>query len=220
MGLQMSLEMLDWQHWLPVVFSSQGVLWVSVLVGLVVFLESSCILTPFLPGDSLLMTVGLMFAKHHLPIIPFALLVVMITIVGYQINMISARWIDAWLVNRFPQFVAKHQERIGNVKAVFCRHGMIFLLMARFSPIIRTYLPFCCGMANVNRTQFFRYNVIGAIIWVGLLVCLPYSLGHLEWVSQNAHWIIMMVVVISILPFVGIIGAVFYRRIHSLLQGT
>ena len=76
---------------------------------------------------------------------------------------------------KISQFVAKHQERIMDVKAVFLRHGMMFLLLARFSPIIRTYLPFCCGMANVNRTQFFRYNVIGAIVWIGLLVCLPYS---------------------------------------------
>ena len=216
----MSLEILDWQHWLPLVFSSQGVVWVTVLVGLVVFLESSCILTPFLPGDSLLVTLGLMFAKHHLSIVPFALLVVMITVVGYQINMISASWIDAWLAKRFPQFVAKHQERIIDVKAVFLRHGMMFLLLARFSPIIRTYLPFCCGMANVNRTQFFRYNVIGAIIWVGLLVCLPYSLGHLEWVNQNAHGIIMMVVVMSMLPFVGVIGAMLYQRIRNLFQGV
>ena len=101
-----------------------------------------------------------------------------------------------------------------DVKAVFLRHGMMFLLLARFSPIIRTYLPFCCGMANVNRTQFFRYNVIGAIVWIGLLVCLPYSLGHLEWVNQNANWIIMMVVVMSMLPFVGVIGAVLYQRIR------
>ena len=211
----MGLDVLDWQAWLPVVFSSQGSAWVMLFVALIVFFESSCILTPFLPGDSLLVTVGLMFSKHHLSIIPFALLIYAVTCVGYQINMISAGWVEAWIKKRFPGFVLRHKERIHKVRLVFHRHGMMFLLFARFSPIVRTYLPFCCGIAKVNQRRFLQYNLLGGFIWVGLLLCLPYSLGHIDWVSEHAHWIIMSVVIFSLMPFIGIMGKMLYQSLNQ-----
>lgn len=184
--------------------------WVYVLLFVVIFCETGLVVTPFLPGDSLLFAVGALARTEgsplSLPVIIVLLFVgaVLGDAVNYSIGLrIGPRAFkgDSWLLNK------KHLER---TQAFYERHGGKMIILARFTPIIRTFAPFVAGIGKMQYRRFFLFNVIGAGAWVVLFTILGYSFGSLPGVKDNFHLVIVAIIVLSVLP--GVVEFIRERR--------
>ena len=173
--------------------------WVYALLFLIVFVETGVVVMPFLPGDSLLFITGAL-AGAGLVDLPLACLALLAAaIAGDQCNYAIGRyvgpkvfhWENSRLFNR-RAFDAAH--------AFYERHGGVTVIVARFMPFIRTFAPFVAGMGDMHYGRFIRYNVIGALMWVGLLTYAGYFFGELPVVKNNFGLVVIGIIVVSVLP--------------------
>lgn len=184
-------------------FVSNYGFWTYLALFLIIFCETGLIVTPFLPGDSLLFAAGSIAAQpgNSLNSIYLFLLLTLASILGNQVNFLIGRLIgprvftakDSWLLNK------KHIE---NAHRFYNQHGGKTLILARFLPIIRTFAPFIAGIGKMNMLRFSLYNCSSAILWIGSLLGLGYFLGSLTIVKEHFTVVIYGIIVISLLPAV------------------
>ena len=183
--------------------------WVYALLFLIVFTETGVVVMPFLPGDSLLFVVGTLCGAGLMSL-PLAMaLLIAAAILGDQTNYSIGRyfgpkvfqWENSRLFNR---------HAFDQAHAFYERYGGITIILARFMPFIRTFAPFVAGVAEMTRTKFTAYNVIGALIWVIGLVGAGYLFGNLPWVQANLSKIIWALILIP--GLIAIFGAWKARR--------
>ena len=177
--------------------------WVYALLFAIVFVETGVVLMPFLPGDSLLFITGAMCGAGLMDL-PLAMGVLLVAaILGDQCNYLIGRrvgvrvfaWNNRWFNRRaFDQAHAFYQ-----------RYGAITLVLARFMPFVRTFAPFVAGVADMERTRFTLFNVVGALIWVVGLCGAGYLFGNLEVVRKNLQIIIWALILVP--GLVAIVGA-------------
>lgn len=163
--------------------------WVYALLFVIVFVETGVVVMPFLPGDSLLFIVGAL-AGAGLLNLPIAIVVLLIAaILGDQSNYSIGRWcgprVFAWNNSRWF-----NRHAFDQAHAFYERYGGITIVLARFMPFVRTFAPFVAGVAEMTRSTFTMYNVIGALIWVLGLCGAGYLFGNLPWVQANLSLII------------------------------
>lgn len=163
--------------------------WVYALLFVIVFVETGVVVMPFLPGDSLLFIVGAL-AGAGLLNLPIAIAVLlMAAILGDQCNYTIGRWcgprVFAWNNSRWF-----NRHAFDQAHAFYERYGGITIVLARFMPFVRTFAPFVAGVAEMTRSTFTMYNVIGALIWVLGLCGAGYLFGNLPWVQANLSLII------------------------------
>jgi membrane-associated protein len=170
-------------------------MWVYALLFLIVFVETGVVVMPFLPGDSLLFVVGALCGIGLLSL-PLAMgVLVVAAILGDQCNYSIGRYFG-------PKVFQWEQSRFFNKRAFnqahefYERYGGITIILARFMPFIRTFAPFVAGVAEMSRTKFTAYNVIGALIWVVGLCSAGYFFGNLPWVQANLSKIIWAMILI------------------------
>lgn len=175
--------------------------WIYALLFLIIFLESGLILTPFLPGDSLLFAAGTMVAVSALNIHLLALLLIIAAVLGASINYIIGAWIGPHVFNK-PKTRWFDPEYIHRAHDFFERYGWGAIVITRFIPIIRTFVPFAAGIARMDLKKFIFFNGLAAIIWIGGLLYLSYAFGQLPWVKSHFSWIVLGIVIISVLPVV------------------
>ncbi len=175
--------------------------WTYVILFVVIFLETGLVVTPFLPGDSLLFAVGVFAAKGSLDPWACCFLLTIAAILGDTANY----WIGAWVG---PRVFAKEGVRFLNKKHLvrahdfYERYGGKTIIIARFVPIVRTFAPFVAGIARMTYARFLTYNVVGGIVWVFLLVLAGYLFGGIPFVQKNFSIVILAIIVISVLPAV------------------
>ncbi|MDP3252854.1 MAG: DedA family protein [Hydrogenophaga sp.] len=169
--------------------------WVYALLFLIIFTETGVVVMPFLPGDSLLFVVGTLCGAGLMSL-PLAMgLLVVAAVLGDQVNYSIGRyfgpkvfqWENSRLFNR---------NAFNQAHAFYERYGGITIILARFMPFIRTFAPFVAGVAEMTRTKFTAYNVIGAVIWVVGLTAAGYWFGNLPWVQENLSKIIWAMIII------------------------
>lgn len=169
--------------------------WVYALLFLIIFTETGVVVMPFLPGDSLLFVVGTLCGAGLMSL-PVAMgLLVVAAILGDQVNYSIGRyfgpkvfqWEDSKLFNR---------NAFNQAHAFYEKYGGITIILARFMPFVRTFAPFVAGVAEMTRTKFTAYNVVGALIWVVGLVGAGYLFGNLPWVQTNLSKIIWAMIFI------------------------
>ncbi len=175
--------------------------WMYVLLFLIIFCETGLVITPFLPGDSLLFAVGAITAIESsglsLPLI-LALLVIA-GILGDSTNYSIGNYLG-------PKVFASRKSRVFNqeylfkTQAFYEKYGAITIVIARFAPIVRTFAPFVAGIGKMDYKRFLFYNVAGAILWVFIFVLAGYFFGNLPIVKRNFHIVIFGVIFVSILP--------------------
>jgi membrane-associated protein len=175
--------------------------WTYAALFAVIFCETGLIVTPFLPGDSLLFAAGSIAAQPQNPLSVLLLMILLViaSILGNQINFLVGRILgprvfhakDSWLLNK------KHLEE---AHRFYQRHGGKTIIMARFLPIIRTFAPFVAGIGRMQLLTFTIYNVLSALLWIGSLVSLGYFLGSLPLVKANFTLVIYGIIAISLLP--------------------
>lgn len=192
----------DWLN--PQIFLADPALapWVVLLVCGIVFAETGLLVGFFLPGDSLLFTAGLLVATGTIKfnIVALITLVVISAIIGNQCGYLIGRKAGPALFNRPESRLFKH-ENVEKAHIFFEKHGGKALILARFVPIIRTFVPVIVGVAEYDRKKFFLFNVIGGVLWGGGVTLLGYVLGdRVPWVSKNLDLIFIVIVLVSVLP--------------------
>ena len=178
--------------------------WVYALLFLIIFTETGVVVMPFLPGDSLLFVVGTLCGAGLMSLPLAMVLLTVAAILGDQVNYSIGRYfgpkVFQWENSRFFNKNAFNQAH-----AFYERYGGITIILARFMPFVRTFAPFVAGVAEMTRTKFTAFNVVGALIWVVGLVGAGYLFGNLPWVQANLSKIIWAMIFIP--GFIAIFGA-------------
>lgn len=179
---------------------SQYGTWTHLILFLIVFCETGLVVTPFLPGDSLLFAAGTFAALGALDLWLVVLLLIIAAIAGDTLNY----WVGAYIGPRAfkgdIRFLRK--EYLDRTHAFYEKHGGKTIILARFVPIIRTFAPFVAGVGAMSYPKFIVYNVVGAVLWVGLFVLGGYFFGNIEVVRNNFTLVILAIIGISVLPIV------------------
>jgi membrane-associated protein len=174
--------------------------WTHLILFLIVFCETGLVVTPFLPGDSLLFAAGTFAALGALDLWLVVLLLIIAAIAGDTLNY----WIGAYIGPRAfrgdIRFLRK--EYLDRTHAFYEKHGGKTIILARFVPIIRTFAPFVAGVGAMSYPKFITYNVVGAVLWVGLFVLGGYFFGSISVVRENFTLVILAIIAISVLPIV------------------
>ena len=179
--------------------TAQYGVWVYAILFAIIFAETGLVVTPFLPGDSLLFIAGSLAALGSMNVHLMAVLLCLAAFAGNCVNYEIGRYCGA-------NFFVDHQSRFLNPAYVarthefFERWGSIAVVMARFVPFLRTYVPFVAGMGAMARPMYYLYTLIGALAWVGMLVYLGYFFGNIPWIKNNQGLLVIAIVVISVLP--------------------
>lgn len=185
------------QHLLELV-RTYGI-WIYAILFLIVFLETGVVVTPFLPGDSLLFVAGAIAAAGEMNVHALVVLLIVAAILGDSLNYAIGRYLGP-RVFRFEDTRFFKRAYIDRTHAFFERHGGKTIIIARFIPIIRTYAPFVAGIGAMAYGRFLVFNVTGAILWVLSLTYAGYFFGNLPLVKNNLTLVILGIIFLSILP--------------------
>lgn len=192
----------DWLN--PQVFLANPAFapWVVLLICGIIFAETGLLFGFFLPGDSMLFTAGLLVATGTIQVNIWVLtaLIIVAAIVGNQVGYLIGSKAGPALFNK-PDSKLFKRENVESAHAFFEKHGGKALILARFVPIIRTFVPVIVGVAQMSKRKFFTYNVIGAVLWGGGVTLLGYVLGDkVPWVKDNLDIIFIAIVLVSVIP--------------------
>ena len=207
-GLLDALVHLD-KHLLEAVQSYGG--WVYLLLFLIVFCETGLVVTPFLPGDSLLFVAGTLAGAGSMNVHLLVVLLIAAAVLGDSVNYAIGRWLGPRVFRRDDSWFFK-RAYIERTHAYFDKYGGRTIVIARFVPIIRTYAPFVAGIGRMDYSRFLMFNVGGAVLWVALITYAGYLFGNVPIVKNNLTVVILGIIVLSVSP-----GIVEYLR-HRLRQ--
>jgi len=174
--------------------------WIYVILFAIVFAETGLVVTPFLPGDSLLFVCGALAAVGGLDMTLLVVVLISAAVIGDSVNYSFGRWVGPRVFREDRKWLnRKHLDR---THEFYERHGGKTIVIARFVPIIRTYAPFVAGIGAMGYTRFLAYNVGGAVLWVVSLGYAGYFFGNIPWVKQNLSLVILGIIVLSMVPLV------------------
>jgi membrane-associated protein len=185
------------QH-LTELFNQYG-LWIYGILFLIIFCETGLVVTPFLPGDSLLFATGALVVGTALDINLMALVVVSAAILGNTVNYTIGHFFGERLF-RNPDSKIFRRDYLDRAHAFYEKHGGKTIVMTRFVPIFRTFAPFAAGMSSMGYKRFMAYNVIGAVLWVAIFLYAGYWFGNLPAVRKNFTLLILGILVLSVMP--------------------
>lgn len=174
-------------------------IWTYVILFLVIFAETGLVVTPFLPGDSLLFVVGTFAGSGYLSIFVVYFTILTAAILGDSVNY--------WFGNKLgPKVFYKEKSRVFNKKYLemtrefYEKHGGKTIIIARFVPIVRTFAPFVAGIGSMKYKTFLFYNVTGALLWVTSLTMAGFFFGNLPIIKENFEYAIYLIIFISLIP--------------------
>ena len=172
--------------------------WTYGILFFVIFLETGFVVTPFLPGDSLLFAAGTFAALGSLNPLYLFLLLTVAAILGDTVNYSIGKYIGPRAFSGDIKFLK--QEHLDKTQEFYEKHGGKAIILARFIPIIRTFAPFVAGIGTMKYRKFIAYNVIGGIAWVAVFTFLGYFFGNIEFVKKNFELVIFAIIFISFIP--------------------
>ena len=179
--------------------------WVYLFLFVIVFAETGLIvasfLMPFLPGDALIFTIGLLSQEESLNIWIVIPLLMFAAVLGDNVNYyVGKRFGDYIMNSEKDRFIKK--KHIEKAKDFFDKNGKNSIIIARFVPVVRTIVPFLCGSTKVKYSTFLTFSVIGAFLWVGVIGLLGYNLGKIQWVKENLDLMIWGIIILANIPLI------------------
>jgi membrane-associated protein len=182
--------------------------WTYAILALIVFCETGLVVTPLLPGDSLLFAAGTFAALGSLDPVVLNVLLFAAVIAGDNVNYWIGRWIGPRAFSGEIRFFRK--EYLDRTSAFFARHGGKTVILARFIPIVRTFTPFVAGIGAMTYPRFLAYSLGGGALWVTFFIWAGYLFGNLPFVRENFSLVVLAIILLSVLPIV--IGVLKERR--------
>lgn len=175
--------------------------WVYALLFLIIFCETGLVVTPFLPGDSLLFATGALAAQGLMN--PWVLLVLLFVsaVIGDAVNYRIGAWVGPKVFHSETHWFLR-REHLLKAQAFYERYGGRAIILARFVPILRTFAPFVAGIGRMKYSNFLIYNVVGAFLWVGLFVGGGFLFGNLPFVRSNMKAVILGIIIVSVMPVI------------------
>lgn len=176
--------------------------WVYGILFAIIFCETGLVVTPFLPGDSLLFAVGALAADpaSGLNLWVASGLIFVGAVLGDTVNYSVGKFAGEWLARRFPRIIK--QKHLDVTNEFFEKYGGKTIILARFVPIVRTFAPFVAGSGAMNYRRFMAFNVVGAGLWVVLIVPAGWFFGNIPVVKENFELVVIGIIVVSVLPMV------------------
>jgi membrane-associated protein len=169
-----------------------------VLLGLIIFCETGLVVTPFLPGDSLLFAAGAVAALGPLDPAVLVALLAGAAVAGDNCNYWIGRWVGPRAFSGKVRFL--NREYLDRTHAFYEKHGGKTVVLARFAPILRTFAPFVAGVGAMHYPRFLRFSITGSLLWVSLFVLGGYFFGNLPVVRENFSLVILAIIAISLMP--------------------
>jgi len=190
--LHLDVHLLEWVQ-------AYGV-WIYAILFAIIFSETGFVVTPFLPGDSLLFVAGAIAAAGGgLDVHVLALVLMAAAVLGNSVNYAIGRWLGkTFFRDQGSKWL--NPAHLDKAHAFYERHGGKAVVISRFLPIVRTYVPFVAGMAAMSAKTYTAYNVAGGFLWVGSLLYAGYFFGNIPWIKGNLTAIIVGIVAVSLLP--------------------
>ena len=174
--------------------------WTYAILFLIVFCETGLVVTPFLPGDSLLFSAGALAAVGSLDVSALIAILIIAAVTGDAVNYtLGATVASRWLLR--SRFVNK--EHLARTERFYTKHGGKAIVIARFAPFLRTFAPFVAGMARMAYSRFFLFNVAGGVAWVTICCLGGYFFGNIPFVKENFTAVILGIVFVSLLPAIA-----------------
>lgn len=175
--------------------------WTYLLLFAIVFCETGLVVTPFLPGDSLLFAAGAFAATGSLSVWVLILVLIAAAVLGDTVNYWVGHFLGHRLIHARRYRVIK-PEHLARTHEFFEKYGGKTIIIARFVPIVRTFAPFVAGLGSMSYGRFMSYNVVGGALWVTLCTAAGYIFGNLPIVKDNFSVVVLMIIFISLLPMV------------------
>ncbi len=175
-------------------------LWVYLIVFVIVFCETGLVVTPFLPGDSLLFVAGALAGDGRLNVVAVIVVLLVAAIAGDSANYQIGNYVGPKVFREERQSRWFKREYLERTHAFFEKYGGKTIVIARFLPIIRTFAPFVAGVGSMSYARFLVFNVAGAVLWVVSIVMLGFWFGGLRAVSKNFELVVVGIVVLSVIP--------------------
>ncbi|MGN0003093.1 MAG: DedA family protein [Sphingobacterium composti] len=174
--------------------------WTYLILFLIIFAETGLVITPFLPGDSVLFAMGALIAKPEtdLNILVMLLLLIAAAIIGDFVNYEIGKHFGVRVFKEDAKiFKLSYLEKTQNF---YVKHGSKTIIYARFVPIVRTFAPFVAGITKMSYSHFGKYNMIGGILWVSIFLFAGYFFGQIEFIQHNFSLVVLAIIGISLLP--------------------
>ncbi|MEN6394870.1 MAG: VTT domain-containing protein [Methanoregula sp.] len=197
---------LHFDKYLPVILQQYGT-WTYVILFAIIFLETGLVITPYLPGDSLLFIAGALAAAGMLNIGALLVTLILAAVLGDTVNY--------WIGHTFEMKVLEwkyspvKQEHLDETQKYFEKYGGFTIVIARFMPFIRTFAPFLAGVGRMRYSWFLGYNALGGIMWASLFLMVGYFVGNLPIVQENFSLIVYAIIAVSFLALFSIFASIF-----------
>jgi membrane-associated protein len=173
--------------------------WIYAILFAVIFSETGFVVTPFLPGDSLLFVAGAVAASGGMDVHLLVVLLIAAAILGNSVNYAIGRWLGRhFFTNRGSRWL--NPQHLEKAHAFYEHHGGKAVVISRFLPIVRTYVPFVAGMGSMSPMRYTAFNAAGGILWVASLCYAGYFFGNIPWIRGNLTLIIVGIIVVSLVP--------------------
>jgi len=185
---------LNIDKYIDLIIQSYGLL-VYLFVFLIIFVETGLVITPFLPGDSLLFVLGAFASRGQLSLLVLLSILFIAALVGNMTNYFLGRYFGQKVFSRFIK-----KEHLKRTHSFFDKYGSKTLIIARFVPIIRTIAPFIAGVGKMDYLKFVIFSLIGSFLWVFLIILAGFFFGNIPFVEDNLSLVIITIIILSFIP--------------------
>ncbi|MBK6861788.1 MAG: DedA family protein [Saprospiraceae bacterium] len=179
---------------------------IYIILFLILFCETGLVIAPFLPGDSLLFAAGTMAATGNMNLFVLCLICILGAVLGNQLNFTIGKYFGPRIFEKDRKYIRK--DYLDKTHLFYEKHGGKALILGRYIPFIRTFVPFVAGISQMDSYKFTVYNVVGALLWIIPVVGVGYLFGNIPVVKENFSIIVLAILILSVLPMlIGLISA-------------